>query len=165
VQLRSRGALLGVIGIAAAVAGTFLLVAGRSSAARSSDLSEAMAFVKKQCPGEQRSISHQMWTADFRFNALYGNCRAADGTDEHIWFFDGGRFVGRDARTRSHSIIGLWRNDKTLAFMYVLYRQSDPNCCATGGGAVVRFRWTGKRVRRLDPLPPQAFTKGVRVGR
>jgi LppP/LprE lipoprotein len=151
--------------IAAAAAGTSLVVAGRSSAAHGSDLGKAMAYVKKQCPGGQRAISHQMWTSDFAFNALYGNCLAEDGTDVHIWFFDRGRFVGKDARTASHSIIGLWRNDKTLAFMYVLYRQSDPNCCATGGGAVVRFRWTGKRVRRLDPLPPRAFQKGVRVGR
>jgi LppP/LprE lipoprotein len=164
-NLRSRGALLAAIGIAAAAAGTFLVVAGRSSAAGGSDLRKATAFVKKQCPGGQRTISHRMWTAGFAFNALYGNCLAGDGTDQHIWFFDHGHFVGKDARTPSHFIVGLWRNERTLAFMYVLYRRSDPNCCATGGGAVVRFHWSGTRVRRLDPLPQSAATKGVRLGR
>jgi hypothetical protein len=157
--------LLGLIGLAAAVTGTFLVVAGRSSAAGGSDLSKATAFVKKQCPGGQRTISHRMWTGAFAFNALYGNCRAEDGTDQHIWFFDHGRFVGTDARTPSHFIVGLWRDERTLAFLYVLYHRSDPNCCATGGGAIVRFRWTGTRVRRLDRLPPQADAKGVRLGR
>ena len=47
--------------------------------------------------------------------------------------------------------------------MYVLYRQADADCCATGGGAIVRFRLNGKRARRLDPLPPLAHTKGVRI--
>jgi hypothetical protein len=155
-----------VIVLAAAVAaGLSLLVAWRAPAARSSDLTKAMAFMKKQCPGGQRDISARMWAAGWRFNALYGNCLAEDGTDGHIWFFDHGRFIGRDAPTPSHEIIGLWRNDRTIAFMYVLYRQSDANCCATGGGAIVRFRWNGKRVRPLDPLPPRAHTKGVRVGR
>lgn len=106
-----------------------------------------------------------MWQTGWSFNALYGNCLAADGGDQHVWFFDHGRFIGKDARTRSHDIIALWRNDRTIAVMYVLYRQSDPDCCATGGGAIVRFRWNGKRVRPLAPLPRPAFTKGVRVGR
>ena len=121
--------------------------------------------MNKQCPGSQRHISGDLWEADFAFNALYGNCRANDGTDQHVWFFDHGRFVGRDAPTPSHDIVGLWRGDKTIAFMYVLYRPSDPNCCATGGGAIVRFRWNGKRAQPLDPVPPQADTKGVKVGR
>jgi hypothetical protein len=142
-----------------------LLVAAAARAAPSSDLSKATAFVKAQCPGSQRHISTQVWEADSAFNALYGNCRAQDGTDQHVWFFDHGGFVGRDAATPSHTIIGLWRDDTTIAFMYVLYRQSDPNCCATGGGAIVRFRWNGKRVRPLDPVPPEADTKGVKVGR
>ncbi len=146
---------LGLVALAVAVAaGTALVVARTAPAAPTSNLSTATAFVKKQCPGSQRHISTEMWEADWRFNALYGNCRAQDGTDQHVWFFDGGRFVGKDAATPSHDIIGLWRNDKTIAFMYVLYRRSDPNCCPTGGGAVVRFRWNGKRAQPLDRLPP-----------
>ena len=160
-----RGILVTVLVLVAALAAGGSLAAGRAPAARSADLRKAIAFVQKQCPGGERDISTQLWQAGWTFNALYGNCRAEDGTDQHIWFFDRGRFAGKDARTPSHNIIGLWRNDKTIAFMYVLYRQSDPNCCATGGGAVVRFRWNGKRVRPLDPLPPRAYTKGVRVGR
>ena len=96
-----------------------------------------------------------MWETDrsFRFNALYGDCGGGDGHDQHIWFFDGARFIGTDTRTSSAAIIGLWRDLNTITFMYILYRPSDALCCATGGGTVVRYRWTGKRIVRLDPLP------------
>ena len=160
-----RGAVLALIGLASVAAGTVLLAPGNAPGARSSDLDKALAFVKKQCPGQQRRVLKQMWQPDFVVNALYGNCLAEDGTDEHIWFFDHGRLIGKDAPKSSHFITGLWRNNRTFAFMYVLYRQSDPVCCATGGGAIVRFRWNGKHIRPLDPLPPRAYTKGVRVGR
>jgi LppP/LprE lipoprotein len=94
-----------------------------------------------------------MWMHGVKFNALYGNCRAEDGRDQHIWFFINGRFVGTDTRNSSREIFGLWRDDTAMAFMYVLYRARDPNCCPTGGGKIVRFRWTGKRVRALDAIP------------
>ena len=71
----------------------------------------------------------------------------------------------RGPQTRSlhlnHEVIGLSRDHKTMAFLYVLYRRSDPECCPTGGGTIVRFRWNGKRVIRLDPLPPRAFAPGA----
>ncbi len=151
--------------LVAAAAGVLLLVAGAATAGRGQDLSKALAFVQKQCPGGQRTISSRMWQSGWRFNALYGNCLADDGTDQHVWFFDRDRFIGKDAPTPSHEILGLWRNDRTIAVLYVLYRQSDANCCATGGGAVVRFRLLGKRLHRLDPLPRRAHAAGVRVGR
>ena len=92
------------------------------------------------------------WT----FNALYGDCGGGDGHDQRIWFFARSRFVGNDAPRSSAEIIGLWRNGDTIAFLYVLYRRSDALCCPTGGGAVVRFRWTGRRVVALDPIPPRS---------
>ena len=69
-----------------------------------------------------------MWMAGQRFNALYGNCLAGDGRDQHIWFFSGGRFIGSDTREpdSSKDIIGLWRTGDTIAFMYVLYRTEIP---------------------------------------
>jgi LppP/LprE lipoprotein len=145
-----------------AAALVFVLAA---SAGKDPALLRAQAFVDKRCPAQEREISTRMWGAGVRFNALYGNCRAGDGRDQHVWFFDSGRFVGTDARKSSHWIIGLWRDDKTIAFLYVLYRQSNPECCPTGGGASVRFHWTGKRLARLDSLPPRAFTPGVVAGR
>jgi LppP/LprE lipoprotein len=106
-----------------------------------------------------------MWISVFRFNALYGDCGGGDGRDQHVWFFVGKRLVGTDAPNSSHEVIGLWRDDTTMAFLYVLYRPSDPECCPTGGGTIVRFRWNGKRVVRLDPLPPRAFAPGIAKGR
>jgi LppP/LprE lipoprotein len=65
----------------------------------------------------------------------------------------------------SHEIVGLWRDGRTIALLYVLYRDVDPECCPTGGGAVVRYRLEKGHIRRLDPLPPSAFRQGVRLGR
>jgi hypothetical protein len=107
--------------------------------------------------------SREMWIADFRFNVLYGNCRAADGHDQHVFFFDRGRFVGSDGLGTSSEVIALWRDDRRFAFMYVIYKPSDPLCCPTGGGRIVRFRWDGSRFRAVDPTPPRATT--TRPGR
>jgi hypothetical protein len=99
-----------------------------------------------------------MWVTFSRFNAVYGDCGGGDGRDQHVWFFVGRRFVGFDARKSSHEIHREWRNASTMAFLYVLFRRTDSECCPTGGGRIVRFRWNGKRIVRLDPLPRRAFT-------
>jgi hypothetical protein len=49
----------------------------------------------------------------------------------------------------------LWRDDTTIALMYVLYRNSDALCCPTGGGKIVRFHWNGSRLVALDRIPPR----------
>ena len=136
-----------------------------SAAGSNGNLRTAQHYVARHCHrGSVRSKN--MWETDqtFRFNALYGDCGGGDGRDQHIWFFAGGRFVGTDTHTSSASIVGLWRDQNTIAFMYVLYHPSDALCCATGGGKVVRYRWTGRHVVRLDPLPPRAASRH-RAGR
>jgi len=143
--------LISCVGLAA------LALASRAAAtaAGDSDLARAEAFVDKQCPADERQISAKMWMSGSNFNALYGNCRAGDGRDQHIWFFLGGRFIGSDTRKpfSSKEIFGLWRDGTVIAFMYVVYRSNDPNCCPTGGGKIVRFRSRAGHVVRLDPLP------------
>ena len=144
-----------IVGLSAAVA----------SAAGSSDLRAAERYVTRHCnPGSRRSTS--MWTKDrvFHFNALYGDCGGGDGHEQRIWFFRDARFVGHDAGRSSGDIMGLWGDVNTLAFLYVLYRPTDAMCCATGGGAIVRYRWEDGRVVRLDPLPPRTASK-ARPGR
>ena len=127
-------------------------------------LRAAIRYVRGEC-GANAEPQSNMWMKAFTFNALYGNCMAGDGRDQHIWFFFRGRFVGTDARESSKDIIGIWRGDRTMAFMYVLYRSSDPNCCPTGGGKIVRFHWNGKRPVAIDRLPPSLIRPGVRLGR
>jgi hypothetical protein len=146
--------LLALAAVAAAAS-----VAVASAAVSGGDLRTAERFVSHHCHrGSVRSRS--MWQTDpaFHFNALYGDCGGGDGHDQRIWFFDGARFVGMDAKMSSAGIVGLWRDLNTIAFMYVLYRPNDALCCATGGGRVVRYRWTGKRMVRLDPLPRRTAT-------
>lgn len=132
---------------ALALASTTIASSGANPTLRS-----AVNYVHAKC-GTTAEPNTSIWMKGTAFNAIYGNCRAGDGTDQHIWFFAGGRFVGMDARTPAKSIIGLWRDDRTLAFMYVLYRSSDPNCCPTGGGKIVRFRWNGRHIVALGRLP------------
>jgi hypothetical protein len=96
-----------------------------------------------------------MWDHGWRFNSLFGNCRAGDGTDGHVYFFDRGRLIGTDGLGTSSEVLALWRDDRTFAFMYVIYRPRDSNCCPTGGGKVVRFRWDGRRFHALDRAPPR----------
>jgi hypothetical protein len=133
-----------------------VLVFAPTALASDPNLVKAEAFVHKQCHAQYAVIQTDAWMAGWKFNALYGNCRAGDGIDQHIWFFSGSRFIGRDTREpdSSKEIISLWRTGDTMAFMYVLYRKADANCCATGGGKIVRFRIQGNRVKALDPLPP-----------
>jgi hypothetical protein len=146
-----------------------VLIAGLSaavaSAAGPSDLRTALRYVDHHCnKGSVRS--HEMWATDkmFHFNALYGDCGGGDGRDQWIWFFRDSHFVGHDAKKSSGDIIGNWRDLDTLAFLYVLYRPTDSLCCPTGGAVSVRYHWTGKKVVRLDPLPPRTANKS-RPGR
>jgi hypothetical protein len=145
---------------AAAAAAAAVLVAGGGSAATARDpkLAAALAFVKAHCRKGAPVPAADVWNSYARFNALEGDCGGGDGRDQHVWFFLGRRFVGLDAPTSSHEVNGEWRDEWTLAFMYVLFRQTDASCCPTGGGRIVRYRWNGNRVVRLDPLPPRAFT-------
>lgn len=141
------------------------LSAAVASAAGSGDIQAAERYVVHHCnKGSVRN--HSMWVTgkSFHVNVLYGDCGGGDGHDQRIWFFHGSRFVGHDDKASSAAIIGLWRDGSTLAFLYVLYRPTDALCCATGGGAVVRFRWKGGKVVRLDPLPPRTASKN-RPGR
>ena len=157
-----------LLGAAIAVAGSVFVLT--SSAARHKDpnLTKAEAFVARQCPADTREISSSMWEAGWRFDVLYGNCRAGDGVDQHAWFFERDRFIGNDVPKGSnsnwqgsHQIIGLWRNGSTIALLYVLHRPSDPECCATGGGAIVRYHLVKGGVHRLDRLPPPVSNRHV----
>jgi hypothetical protein len=132
-------------------------VAPSGFAARDPTLARALAAVRKQCPPRYAEISTTEWMSGWRFNVLYGNCLAGDGRDQHVWFFAGSRLIGMDTKEpdSSKDIIGLWRDSDTFAFMYVLYRRNDANCCPTAGGAVVRFRLADGRVVALEKLPPQ----------
>ena len=144
---------MALLGAAIAAAGSTFTLTSSAAGRNDPNLAKAQAFVDKRCPASTRTISTGLWEAGWRFNVLYGNCRAGDGRDQHAWFFDRGRFIRMDASNSSREIIGLWRNGSTIALMYVLYRSSDPECCATGGGAIVRYRLANGHVRRLDPLP------------
>ena len=144
------------LALAAAVA-TVAAAGGSAAVTAKGDLSYARAYVKAHCRKGAPAPKAAFWGDAARFNALYGDCLGGDGRAQHAWFFVGRRFVGLDAPTFSHQIDAEWRDQSTIAFMYVLFRETDYECCPTGGGRIVRFHWNGKRVVRLDPLPRRAY--------
>lgn len=96
------------------------------------------------------------WDSTFRFNVLLGTyAQSADGYNRRAFFFIGRKYLGTDASAPSAAMEEMWRDDRTIALMYVLYRGNDPLCCPTGGGKIVRFRWNGSRVVALDRIPPR----------
>jgi len=131
------------------------VVSGSASALPEKDraLSQALAFWRsKKCV---EAPDQTMWIHGWRFNALFGNCMGGDGHDQHVYFFDRGRPIGTDGLRTSAEVFGLWRDDKTFAFMYVIYKPHDGLCCPTGGGTIVRFKWNGKQFHALDSPPPR----------
>jgi LppP/LprE lipoprotein len=45
-----------------------------------------------------------------------------------------------------------------IALNYRLFDPKDPQCCATAGTTVVRYRWNGRRVVALDRVPPSSIS-------
>src|SRR5581483_11464320 len=108
--------------------GLVLCAGAGSSALDDRNQQAAIAFVSRRCaPSSTRDAT--LWVSGWVFNALFGDCGGGDGHDQNVWFFTGKRFVGMDARKSSAEIIGLWRDDTVLAFLYVLYRPDDALCC------------------------------------
>src|SRR5579862_2631320 len=105
--MRAASLTVGMVVLAFVVSG---------AAAADSNLSTALAYVDRECPKTTREISRQVWMTGWKFNALYGNCLAGDGRDQHIWFFSGGRYIGSDTHEpfSSREIIGLWRDVDTI---------------------------------------------------
>ena len=95
------------------------------------------------------------WTPGSTLNALTATAKgSADGYNQRAFFFVRGRFVGVDAPTPSAQLLEIWSAGTTVALLYVLYRNADALCCPTGGGAIVRFEWNGRRLRTIGRVPP-----------
>lgn len=91
-------------------------------------------------------------------NVLVGlRSGSADGTAQRAFFFWNGRFLGMDAADESAGIRVESQSGDTAALTYRLYNPKDPQCCATGGTATVRFRFEGSRLVPLDPIPPSSY--------
>jgi hypothetical protein len=84
---------------------------------------------------------------------LLGN-RVGSSTDHRAFFFNGDQYLGTDTLAPSASPLGIVSRDaNSVAIRYLLYRTSDPDCCPSGGSAVVRYAWNGEHLTPLDPIP------------
>jgi hypothetical protein len=83
---------------------------------------------------------------------------SADATAQRAFFFADGRLVGTDTRNDSSGIRVAAVHPPVIGLAYALYGAKDPQCCPTDGTATVRYRWNGKRIVPLDPVPPSSFS-------
>lgn len=137
--------------MAALAAAAVPLAAAPAAVARPPGLAAAVTVVKRHgyTPDTTR-----WWIGSRGLNAIVATAtRSGDGYAHRAFFFQNGRYLGTDAGLPSRQIIQLWGDGETVALLYVLYRPSDPNCCPTGGGAIVRFHWNGRRLVALDRIP------------
>jgi LppP/LprE lipoprotein len=138
--------------VAAAAVVAALVGLPTAAAGGSGDRGAAAALVKKK--GYVPNL--RTWDPTFKLNVLIGrSAQSGDGYNVRAFFFLGRRYLGTDASAPSASLQEMWRDDKTIALLYILYRANDPNCCPTGGGKIVRFRWNGSRLVALDRIPPR----------
>jgi LppP/LprE lipoprotein len=86
---------------------------------------------------------------------------AADGNDQHAFFFLDNRFIGTDAAQPSASIHIVSQSDTEVTLAYALYRSHDPLCCPSGGRAVVHFQLDNGTLVPLQPLPPVTSATGL----
>jgi hypothetical protein len=139
--------------LAAAVAALAALLSIPAAVAAPGDRAAAASVVKRK--GYTPDL--KTWDGFFKLNVLIGTyARSADGYNKRAFFFLGRRYLGTDASAPSAALQEVWRDDRTIALLYILYRAADPNCCPTGGGKIVRFRWNGNRLVALDRIPPRS---------
>jgi hypothetical protein len=82
---------------------------------------------------------------------------SADATAQRAFFFADGGFIGTDTSDDSAGVRVGYQRPPVIALQYALYRPKDPQCCATGGKATVRYQWNGTKLEPLDPIPPSSF--------
>ncbi len=124
----------------------------RGSARPASGYTHAAAVVRAQGYVVDRPSD---WTPGNVLNALTATAKgSSDGYNQRAFFFARGRYLGVDAAEPSAQLREVWSDDDTVALLYLLYRGSDPLCCPTGGGAIVRFHWNGHRLQTLGRVPP-----------
>lgn len=74
-------------------------------------------------------------------------------TDQHVFFFYDGTFLGTDASDPSAAVTVAQTDSDTVTVTYLLFHPEDTST-GTAGSASVRFRWSSDQVRPLDPIPP-----------
>ncbi|MER6144888.1 LppP/LprE family lipoprotein [Streptomyces sparsogenes] len=97
-------------------------------------------------------------TAD-RLGALPGPLRAVkalctgsyDGNCAAVFFFHGNRFVGQVSGPGAMAIEA--QDGRTVTLARPVFKDSDPNCCPSGGTARNRVRWSGGALEAAPSLP------------
>jgi hypothetical protein len=98
-----------------------------------------------------RSVDTTAWEPSLRLN--YTVAWTA-GTRRRVWFFAGGKYVGKDTDFGALGQLGqvYARKRDEVSFALTIARATDPSCCPQGRTITVRYRWNGKRLVQTRPL-------------
>jgi LppP/LprE lipoprotein len=75
---------------------------------------------------------------------------------KQLFFFHKGVYVGPAIPEARFAFRIVSRSDDLIIVHYSHYRKGDPSCCASLPDYVVRYKWIGRSVRALDPIPPES---------
>lgn len=78
---------------------------------------------------------------------------SASPSDEQVFFFHDGTFLGPDAAQSSAAVSVSQLDPQTVTVRYGLFHPEDVPSAPTDGAATVRFHWSGDHLQPLDPIP------------
>jgi hypothetical protein len=115
------------------------------------DSAEAVVMAANYTPYQNDG---EFWDPQAPINVVLGTLTgSADGYNNWAFFFAGNTYIGHDATTPSMQLSVQSRTKNTITLAYQIYGPSDPTCCPTGGIQTVRYKWDGKSLTPLDPIP------------
>jgi LppP/LprE lipoprotein len=90
-------------------------------------------------------------------SAVIGETKGGTATSpKQLYFFHKGVYVGPATPEARFAFWIVCRSDDLIMVRYSHYRKGDASCCASLPDYVVRYKWIGRSVRALDPIPPES---------
>ena len=72
----------------------------------------------------------------------------------HLLFFVHGQYVGLATDEPYPYTEVISEDDDEVTVNYRWIEAGEPDCCPIGGPARIRYRWDGREMQQIDPLPP-----------
>lgn len=90
-------------------------------------------------------------------SAVIGETRGGTAASpKQLFFFHKGVYIGPATPEARFAFWIVSTSDDLIMVRYSHYKKGDASCCASLPDYVVRYKWTGRSVRALDPIPPES---------
>lgn len=102
-----------------------------------------------------RRLKHA-YDPSLELSAVVGETPRAStiGSPVQVFLFHKGCYLGTTTKAARFELRVEQAGSDTVAVHYNHFKQGDPLCCPTLPEYVVRYRWNGRKVMPLDPIPP-----------